>query len=93
MVRLRQSHLHLERFRAINGDSSSLTHNFGGVNEILQDLLVYVCECTRTRSLLLHPRVTGRFAQHATLSDEDNMAIRELLFQLTGESARWVIVL
>lgn len=53
---------------------------------------MYVGECARAGSLLLHPRVTGRLAQHPTLRDEHNVAIRKLLLQLTGESAQLVIV-
>jgi hypothetical protein len=50
---------------------------------------VYVGECTGAGSLLLDPRVTGGLAQHPTLSNENDVAVREFLLELTGESARW----
>lgn len=50
---------------------------------------MYVGECTGAGSLLLHPRITGGLAQHPTLSNENDVAVREFLLQLTGEPVIW----
>ena len=67
--------LHFQQFGAIGGHTSPLSNNLSGVNEIFQDLLMHIRKGAASRSLLLDTRRTGWFAQHPTLSDEDNMSV------------------
>ena len=80
-----QSHLHLECFRAINGDPSSLAHNLSGVNEILQDLLMYVGQRPAARALLSDTGCPGGFPEHPALGNEHDMTFRKLFLQFPRE--------
>ncbi len=44
-----------------------------------------VREGAGTGALLLYAGGAGRLAEHPTLSDEDNVTVRELLLELTGQ--------
>ena len=52
-------------------DKRSVT--YGGVDEVLEDLLVHLLEGARARALLLDARDAGRLAHHAALGDEEDL--------------------
>lgn len=80
-----RNHLHLERFRAINGDSSSLANDLSGVDQIFQDLLVHVGQRPVARALLLDTRCPCGFSQHPALGNKHDVTFRELFLQLPRE--------
>jgi hypothetical protein len=47
---------------------------------------VYFFQSARSRARLLCTSVAARLADHSALSDEDDMAVAELLLQFAGES-------
>ena len=65
---------------------------YGGVNEILQDSLVNLLEGSASGSLLLHSGNTGGLSHHSSLSDEDNVSVRELLLELSSKSVNFGIM-
>lgn len=62
---------------------------YGGVDQVLENLLVNLLEGPASRSLLLHSRNSGRLSHHSTLANEDNVSVRELLLELSCESEWW----
>jgi len=75
----------LEGLGTINLLTKSLTNNFGGVNHIIQDGIVNSGQSARSGTGLLTVVTTTRNSQDTTLSNKDNMTIRELLFEFTSE--------
>jgi hypothetical protein len=78
--------LHFQQFAAINADSRSFANNFGWVDQVFQDLFVDVGKGTTARSLLLDTGVAGRFGESTTLSNEDDVLVRELFLELSSQS-------
>lgn len=76
----------LEGLGTINLLTESLTNNFGGEDHIVQDGIVDSSQGTTSRTRLLVVGTTSGNRQDTTLSNEDNVAVRELLFEFTGES-------
>jgi hypothetical protein len=42
-------------------------------------------EGPRSGSLLLDPGVSGRLSEHSSLGEEDDVSVRELLLELSGQ--------
>ena len=59
--------------------------DLGREDEVLEDLLVDDGEGPRSGSLLLNPRVSGRLSEHSSLGEEDDVSVRELLLELSGQ--------
>ena len=81
------NYLHLEELRTINSYPGTLANNFSGEDEVLEDLLVDTCERAATGTLLLDTGGAGGLAQHPTLGNEDDVAVRELLLEFPGQPA------
>ena len=79
-------HVHFQGLGAVDGNPCPLAHNLSRENEVLEDLLVHAGESAAARPLLLDTRGAGGLAQHPALCNKDNMAVRELLLELTGQS-------
>lgn len=77
----------LEGLGAINLLAKSLTDNFSGVDEVIQDSIVDSGQGTRTRTGLLTVVATTRNSQDTTLSNENNVTIRELLLEFTSKTS------
>ena len=84
---MKEAHAHFQETRTVDGNTCPLADNLGGEDEVLKDLLVDAREGAATGPLLLHPRSTGGLAQHPSLGNENDMAVRELLLELTGQPA------
>jgi hypothetical protein len=67
--------------------TESLTNNFSRVNEIIEDSIVDSGQSTRSGTRLLTGVTTGRNSQDTTLSNKDNVRVRELLFEFAGKSS------
>lgn len=80
----------LEGLAAVLLCPETLANNLDGVNDIGKDGVVDSGQSTRPGALLLlvGARVDGtlRAGENAAVSDEDNLAVRELLLELTGET-------
>ena len=72
--------------------ADTLSNNFRRENEIIQEVLVNLRKCPAHRALLLDARSAGRFRENTALCKENNMTVRELLLQFTGEPNTRVIV-
>lgn len=79
-------YLHLDGLGTVNLDAGSLTNNLSGVDEVIQNLLVDSSQSARSGTGLLLTRVTSGLGHDATLSNEKNVAVRELLLELAGKS-------
>lgn len=78
----------LDQAAAVSSNTGALAGDLGGVNEVLEDRLVHSGEGARVRTGLLVTVLTAGLAEDAALADKDNVAVRELLFELTGETVR-----
>ena len=76
----------LEGLGTINLLTKSLTNNFGGVNHIIQDGIVNSGQSARSGTGLLTVVTTTRNSQDTTLSNENDVTIRELLLEFTGKT-------
>lgn len=71
---------------ATNLVSNALANNLGGENKVLKHSVVDSSKSSRDGSLLgLTVAATG-LGENAALSKENNVAVRKLLLQLTGQS-------
>lgn len=43
-------------------------------------------QCSRSRSLLAELLLSGFLSEHSSLGDEDDVSVRELLLEFSGES-------
>lgn len=77
---------HFLDLSAIYEVSCTLANNFGWVDEILQDLLVNRGKGSVPGSLLSGSRTPAGLLQNSSLSNEDNVTVREFLFEFAGES-------
>lgn len=78
----------LDQAAAVRGDTGALASDLRGVNEVLEDRLVHGGEGARVRTGLLVTVLAAGLAEDAALADEDNVAVRELLLELTGETVK-----
>jgi hypothetical protein len=78
-----------DQLATVSSDPSPLSDDLGRVYEVLEDLLVNDGESAGTRTLLTDLGVTGWFAEHSTLSEEDDVTVRELFLELTGEPGHY----
>lgn len=79
-------YLHLDGLGTVNLDAGSLANDLGGIDKIIQDLLVDSSKSAGSWASLLLARVASRLGHDAALSNKENVTVRELLLELTGES-------
>lgn len=73
--------------RSVDLVANTLADNFGGEDQILEDLLVYASESAGPRALLLLQTATLLFPwQNPALGNDDDGLSRELLLQLAHET-------
>ena len=77
----------LNQFAAIHSDLCSLTNNFSRVNHIFQQLFMDRSKSTGSGSLLTNSSLTSRLLKDTTLSNQQDMTVRELLFQFTDKTS------
>lgn len=66
--------------------SDALANNLGGENKVLKDTVVDSSKSSGNGSLLSLTVAATGLGEDAALSKENNVAVRELLLQLTGQS-------
>lgn len=70
--------------------ADALTDDLNGVDEVVEDGVVDSGQSTRARALLglVGARVDGTLGagENPALSDEEDVAVRELLLELTGQA-------
>jgi len=77
----------LDQPTAINAVLRPLADDLSGVDKILENLLVHAGDCPAVWPEALVPGgITGGFGHGTALSDENDVAVSELLLQLSGES-------
>ena len=81
---LRRIQLHLQQLRTIQSVSLSLSHNLSRVHQILEQTRVHGGQRSRTRSR--SRKVCSRHRANSSVTDENNVLVRELLFQLSHQS-------
>lgn len=74
-----------DELATVNTDSGPLANNLGREHEVFQDLLVDGRQCSRSRSLLTELLLSGFLSEHSSLGDKDDVSVRELLLELSGE--------
>jgi hypothetical protein len=77
----------LEGLGAIDLLTESLTNDFGRENEVIQDSVVDSSQSTRSGTRLLTVVTTTGNSQDTTLSNENNVTVRELLLELTSKTS------
>lgn len=78
----------LDQAAAVGGNARALASDLRGVDKVLEDRLVHGGEGARVRTGLLVAVLSAGLAEDAALADEDNVTVRELLLELTGETVR-----
>lgn len=73
-------------FGTIDTDFSSLANDFSREDQVLEQFFVNRGQSTRTRAGLFFASVTGGFGHDTTLSDDQDVTVREFLFELTDET-------
>ena len=81
-----REYVHLEQFRAVDGNTCPLANNLSWEDEVLQDLLVDGGEGAATGTLLLYAGRPGGLAEHPTLRNKYDVAVRELLLEFADEA-------
>ena len=78
---------HSDELAAVLGNTCALAGDLGGVDEVLEDLLVDGGEGSGSGSLLLRGgrRVSLRLGEHSALRQEDDVFVRQLLLELSRE--------
>lgn len=76
----------LDQAAAVSGNTRALASDLRGVDEVLEDRLVHGGERARVRTRLLVAVLAAGLAEDAALADKDNVTVRELLLELTGET-------
>lgn len=66
--------------------ADTLANDLGRVDEIAEDGVVDGGKSPGARALLLDAGTTARLGKDATLSKEDDVAVRKLLLELTGQA-------
>ena len=85
-TRHKGEHVHLDGPVSIGALADSLSGNLGRVDEVFKDLLVNLLQGAGSRSWLLCSGYAAGFADHSSLSDEDDMPVAELLLELSCET-------
>jgi hypothetical protein len=83
----------LDQFAAVCLDAGTTTNDLSWIDQILEDLVVHSSQSTAAWTLLLGTTLACWLRKDATLSNKDNMAVRELLLQLAGEALLNLMVL
>lgn len=78
-------HLHLDELASINVLSCPLSSDLRWENQILQHPLVNLLERSGPGPGLLDTRVSSWLPDHSSLGNEDNVTVRELLLQFSGD--------
>ena len=76
----------LDQAAAVRGNTGALAGDLGGENKVLEDALVHSGERARVRSGLLVAVLAAGLAKDAALANEDDVTVRELLLELSGET-------
>ena len=76
--------IHLQQLRTIQSVSLSLSHNLSRVHQILEQTGVHGGQRSRTRSR--SRKVRFRHRANSSVTDKNNVFVRELLFQLSHQS-------
>ena len=80
-------HSHSDELGTVLGNSCTLAGDLGGVDEVLEDLLVDGGEGSGSGSLLLRGggRVSLRLGEDSALRQEDDVFVGQLLLELSGK--------
>jgi hypothetical protein len=78
--------VHFDDLPAVGEDSGSLSDDFGGEDEVFQDLVVDAGQGSGHGTRLLLTTVAAWFAHDTALANEHDMAVREFLLELTSQS-------
>ena len=78
----------LDETAAVGGDARALAGDLRGVDKVLEDRLVHSGQRARVGAGLLVTVLAAGLAKDAALADEHNVAVRELLLELTGETVK-----
>lgn len=81
-------HSHFQQLRTIDANTSALSDDVGGIDEVLEDLVMDISQSAAPWSLLFDARVTSGLGEGAPLGNKDDMAIWELLLQLSCQAIR-----
>lgn len=71
---------------ATNLVSDALANNLAGEDKVLEDSVVNGSQSSGLRALLGGLRLAAGLGEDGALSDENNVTVRELLLELTGQS-------
>lgn len=77
---------HLVDLVSTHLESDALSNNLGGVDKVLQHSVVDSSQSTGLGSLLLKHGVLAGLGDDLSVGKENNMAVAELLLELTGDS-------
>ena len=78
----------LEDSGSVEPHSDPLADNLGGVDEVVEDRVVYGEKGARPRPLLLQlVGLSRRLGEDASLGDEDDVLAAELLLQFTDQTS------
>jgi hypothetical protein len=76
--------VNLKNSLSVNLTTSSLSNNFGWVNNIIKDSILYSSQSTAARAnSRSFVGTRERFSKNSTLGDDDNLTSTVLLLQLT----------
>jgi hypothetical protein len=75
-----------DKLATVNTNSGPLADDFTRENQVLQDLLVNGSQSARSGSLLTELGLSGLLSEHSSLGDKDDVSVRKLLFEFSGES-------
>jgi hypothetical protein len=74
-----------DQLGTVDTDTGPLSDNLRGEDQVLQDLLVNGGQGPRSGSLLGRLGALLRLGEDSSLGDEDDVSVRELLLELSGE--------
>lgn len=75
-----------DEFGSIDLDLGSLANDFGGVDQVTEDGFVYRGEGSGAGTHLLDSGVAGGLLEDAALGDEEDVTVRQFLFEFAGEA-------
>jgi hypothetical protein len=78
--------IHFNNLASVSKHTSSFPDDFSGENEIFEDFIVDMGQCAGHGTGLFLTALATWFRHNATLTDEYNVTIRELLFEFTSQS-------
>ena len=70
----------------VSRNTSALASNFGREDKVLKDSVVHSSQGTAVGTRLLLTRVRARLGEDATLTNEHDVVVRELLLELASET-------